>query len=400
MESRYLRIVVAVAVLGISVSRGEAEVLSGESIGTFTAVQGTVSVVHPGSLRVRSVNVHDDVLFRDVIETQRESRTKAFFDDDSILTVGENSRVEITEHVYNPDQNIRRVVVKLFQGRLRALVSKVFTTSGSKFEIHTPTAVAAARGTYFVVWVENGVTGMVNIGKSGKVDFSSGGRTVTVAPGEYTFAEAEQPPASPLVFDRSSQSNSPGFAALQGTGSLQGAEPLLSGTGQVLEGTLGTTTKVIDITIKTLDYLVDRSASMLASAMGAIEGTVLKDAPKPESATDVIRAIHPVPPVGSAAPAVLNTASDLTNALAGQPASSLLPISGGAQSTLAGSVTSPLSSAVSASPLAPVTSTVSATIAPVTSTVTSTLAPVTSTVPISPPAVISGATSTLGLTGK
>jgi hypothetical protein len=169
-----------------------------DGIGFYTAVSGQVTVTHPGDARVLPVKLHDPVLFKDVILTQEESRTKAFFQDDSILTVGENSRVEINEYIYNPDENVRRAIVKLVQGQVRALVSKVFKANGSKFEIHTPSAVAAARGTYFTVWVENGQSGIINIGEKGRVDFTSGGTTVAVEPGFFSVAQEGGPPSVPM----------------------------------------------------------------------------------------------------------------------------------------------------------------------------------------------------------
>ncbi len=66
-----------------------------------------------------------------------------------MLTVGENSRVEIDEYIYNPEKNVRQAVVKLMQGQVRALVNKAFKANGSRFEIHTPSAVAAATGNLF-----------------------------------------------------------------------------------------------------------------------------------------------------------------------------------------------------------------------------------------------------------
>jgi hypothetical protein len=168
-------------------------------VGVYTAVMGKVTVTHPGEPRVLSVKLHDEVMFRDVIQTDKESRTKAFFQDDSILTVGENSRVEITEYIYDPQANLRRSVVKVMQGQVRALVSKVFKSNGSRFEVHTPSAVAAARGTYFTVWHENGQSGIINVGESGRVDFTSGGVTVAVDPGQFSVAEQGMQPSLPAV---------------------------------------------------------------------------------------------------------------------------------------------------------------------------------------------------------
>jgi hypothetical protein len=169
-----------------------------EGIGFYTAVAGRVEVAHPGAELVVPVRLYDPVMFKDVIETKDDSRTKALFQDDSVLTVGTNSRVEINEYIYLPDDNIRRTIIKLMQGQLRALVSKVFKANGSKFEVHTPTAVAAARGTYFTVWVANGQSGIINIGEKGRVDFTAAGITVTVDPGFFSVAREGQPPSVPM----------------------------------------------------------------------------------------------------------------------------------------------------------------------------------------------------------
>ena len=219
------------------------------SVGFYTAVSGQVSVVHPGESKVVPVKLQDHVLFKDIIETQKESRTKAFFEDDSVLTVGENSRVEITEYIYNPEAKLRRSVVNVLQGQVRALVSKVFKTNGSRFEVHTPSAVAAARGTYFTVWHENGQSGIINIGETGRVDFTSGGVTVHVDPGQYSIADHGKPPSAPAVHGLGSERN--------------GEAPLKAVKA---EGNRG-----------------------LARAMNAVEKTMLRDAPPAGLPTQAIQ---------------------------------------------------------------------------------------------------------------
>ena len=199
MKSQRFTMSFIAAILALSPSIGSAEEPASGGVGFYTAVAGKVSVTHSGEARVLPVKLHDEVLFKDVIETEKESRTKAFFQDDSVLTVGENSRVEITEYIYNPEANLRRSVVNLMQGQVRALVSKVFKSNGSRFEVHTPSAVAAARGTYFSVWYENGQSGIINIGGSGRVDFTSGGVTVAVDPGKFSLAEKGKSPSIPAL---------------------------------------------------------------------------------------------------------------------------------------------------------------------------------------------------------
>jgi FecR-like protein len=165
-------------------------------IGFFTAVYGNVSVTHPGATTPLLARLNDKVMFKDLIETRQASRTKALLDDDTVLTLGENSRLEITEHLYDQSAKTRSAVLRLLRGKVRALVAKTF--GGSKFEIHTPSAVVAARGTYFVVWLEaDGTSGVANIGTHGDVAFSAGGKEVIVRPGQTATARFGAPPELP-----------------------------------------------------------------------------------------------------------------------------------------------------------------------------------------------------------
>jgi hypothetical protein len=203
-----------------------AQELKQEAVGLYMSVIGKATAIHVGQPAAVPVKLREGVYFKDVIETQANSRAKALFEDDSILTVGENSQVEVNEFIYDPANNQRSTILRLFQGKARALVGKLFSGLGSRFEVHTRTAVAAARGTYFVVWIEEqasqkmgmneigtvrpvslqglevadlqaGGTGIANIGSSGNVAFTSGGQTVVVPPGMFSFAPAGAPPSAP-----------------------------------------------------------------------------------------------------------------------------------------------------------------------------------------------------------
>ncbi len=321
---------IATIFLVLHASGALAQDMSGEKIGRFTGVKGEVTVIHPDSPRVFPVSIHDQVLFHDTIETQHKSRTKAFLDDDSILTVGENSLVEITEHMYNPDQNLRRVVARLFMGKLRALVGKVFTGSGSKFEIHTPTAVAAARGTYFVVWMEDDVTGAVNIGDAGRVDFTSEGKTVTLDPGEYSLAKPGESPTQPVPY---------------GTGSAVGDSAVA---------------------------LTDNPSGVLTTVTSAITGTILNDSPLFELPQQIVHALHRAIPEnisgslneGPLSGSVVGGQKKSIPRLSDMQAQSGVPSTSIGQGGVVGAVTSGVS---------------------------------VPTVPVTPPAVISGATNGSGL---
>src|SRR3989442_3951264 len=224
-----------------------AEGLTQQAIGFYLTVIGKPTVVHVGQPAAMPVKLRESVYFKDVIETQADSRAKALFDDDSILTVGENSRVEVSEYIYDPANNQRSTVLRLLLGKARALVGKLFAGRGSRFEVRTPGAVVAARGTYFVVWIEEkagqkvgmnetgtvrpvsfqglevpelqaGGHGVADIRSSWNVAFTSGGQTVVVPPGSYAFAPPGMPPFGPVII---TPTPPPG-----GTGAISGPEGL------------------------------------------------------------------------------------------------------------------------------------------------------------------------------
>ena len=121
---RNVRTMIRGIVLVVAVTIGSNGAEAAE-IGVITFVQGQVTVAHPQSPPIPA-KFRDDIRFQDVIETRQASRTKALFQDDSVLTVGESSRVEITEYIFNPHESRRSVLINLMSGKMRALVGKVF----------------------------------------------------------------------------------------------------------------------------------------------------------------------------------------------------------------------------------------------------------------------------------
>ena len=87
------------------------------------------------------------ILLEDAIETGSKSRARLLFKDDSILNLGEKSRVVIREYMSGPG-NRSKSIYRIIDGYLKVIVGK------SDLKVYSPTAVAAARGTEFILWVE------------------------------------------------------------------------------------------------------------------------------------------------------------------------------------------------------------------------------------------------------
>jgi len=357
-----------------------------DGIGFYTAVLGQASVTHPGETRVLPVKLHDEVLFKDVIQTQNESRARALFQDDSMLTVGENSRVEIDEYIYNPEANVRQAIVKLMQGQVRALVSKVFKANGSRFEIHTPSAVAAARGTYFTVWIENGQSGIINIGEKGRVDFTSGGMTVAVDPGFFSIAYEGQAPSVPLPHHLGLKDNDQSEATVKSAEKTASTPVLIHDQGPNV--------------IRPLEKAELTPASPpagLPRALAAVELTTLRDALLVELPAQALKAMN----LDARLIKTLTTLTSMsTESLDGRGGGTTTvttaTLTSGSLTIGSVSVGTATTGSVSVgstavAPLAPVISAVVAPVAPVISTVVAPVAPLITTILATPPAVINGA---------
>jgi len=120
-------------------------------VGKFTVVEGNVDILHPGEKRALPVKLYDPVNIGDIVRTKTASRAQIIFIDESTINIAERSRIEITEYLFEPAKEKRSSVVNAFRGKVHFIVPKVFTGEGSRYEIHTTTAVAAMRGSEGII---------------------------------------------------------------------------------------------------------------------------------------------------------------------------------------------------------------------------------------------------------
>lgn len=208
-----------------------------QQVGRFVQLRGTATIER-GKSPV-SAKLKDGILASDTITTAAASRAKLLFIDDSVLTMSDNSKLVVKEFIYSKGEQ-GKSVFNLLDGKMRSVVGK------TKFEVHTPTAVAAARGTviYFDVGRVNNQSYSRIICLEGNVQIRNVVTTVagqvTLTPGTMVVVKVNEPPPPPVpvppaVLDqirRESQGNggSSGDGSSGGSGS-GGAGPGGSGSG-------------------------------------------------------------------------------------------------------------------------------------------------------------------------
>ncbi|MCX5815825.1 MAG: FecR domain-containing protein [Proteobacteria bacterium] len=171
--------------------------LLADVVGKFNEIRGDVSLLR--AKVTATPKVGDAVQTKDVVATADKARAKLLLTDDTLLSVGQKSNLEVTEYLL--DKNKRSSIVSLKAGAMHAKVEK-FLDPDSKFEVHTPTAVAGARGTeWLTVISENPGTTFYALQNAITVfNPALPTQVVTVVAGQFTTVVAGLAPTLPAAF--------------------------------------------------------------------------------------------------------------------------------------------------------------------------------------------------------
>jgi hypothetical protein len=120
-----------------------------EPIASVVAVRGQASIVR--ATKIITAQPKLGIELKDTIATAPAGRIKLLFIDDSVLTLAEKTRMSVETFIHSRSDR-GKSLFNLLDGKMRAVVGT------TKFEVKTPTVVAAARGTVilFEVGHKNG----------------------------------------------------------------------------------------------------------------------------------------------------------------------------------------------------------------------------------------------------
>lgn len=168
--------------------------------GEFIEVVGDVTIQR--AAKIFQPKAKDPVYVKDVIATGVKSRAKLSMLDQSSLTLGSRAKMEVREF-YLRGEN-RTGVFSLSLGKLHAVAVKSLGAR-SRFDIHTPTAVAGVRGTEWISVVEviqNATTSSFYTLQESITVFNTTlpSQVVTVGAGQFTVVAAGIAPTIPAAF--------------------------------------------------------------------------------------------------------------------------------------------------------------------------------------------------------
>ncbi|MBW1992377.1 MAG: FecR domain-containing protein [Deltaproteobacteria bacterium] len=183
-------------------------------VGRFLQVQGQVDLLKQGQLPAQKVEAYDEVDIGDIVRTKSASKAQIQFVDDTVLTIGPESRVVIEKYLFDADQGERQAVLRVFMGLVKTVVNQVYETEEPDFIMKTHTAVMGVRGTKWLAYLLPNRTDIYvyevcsrteprrreRCGLEVRSAFPEIEGLVVLKDRQYTQVEFDQPPTPPVHF--------------------------------------------------------------------------------------------------------------------------------------------------------------------------------------------------------
>jgi len=137
-----------------------------DPVGLVVAVRGDVAVAHAdgtgGPLALKG-----PVLPMDTVKTGERGRVQITFTDDTVLSMGRNTQIQITECVFKRSEGQGALSLSITGGVFRIVGGAIMKIAPENFRADTPTATIGIRGSSFAAEVTAGFTRVVLLGTSG-----------------------------------------------------------------------------------------------------------------------------------------------------------------------------------------------------------------------------------------
>ena len=162
---------------------------------TITRISGVVTVLPVGSIAWTEAEVDTQLRAGDRIRTTDNSSAIITFFEGSVIELKSNTEVGITELIIEVGPKSTTISLEQTIGTTINRVQKLVDTASS-YEIDTPSAVAAVRGTEYEVVVLSDSTTTVIV-TEGNVSVTAQGVSVLVSDDEQTTVLPGEPPSTP-----------------------------------------------------------------------------------------------------------------------------------------------------------------------------------------------------------
>jgi len=116
-------------------------------IGEITALKGNGKIIRNNQILPAKIGMKLEQ--KDSIKTSNDTKMQIVFKDDTVITIGKNSEVKVSDYVF--DNQNSKANFRLSHGIMKTLTGKIGKIAPKRFRVRTKNASIGIRGTYFVV---------------------------------------------------------------------------------------------------------------------------------------------------------------------------------------------------------------------------------------------------------
>jgi hypothetical protein len=139
---------VVVLMMAGSVVHGAAS----DQMGIVKSALGEVEIARSGATIQAEPNLK--LYEGDVVRTGPHGKVGLILEDDTVISLGQNSRLAIEHFTFQPSEKRLSLVVRLFQGTASFICGQIARLAPNSVHIETPHATVGVRGTHVLLRVD------------------------------------------------------------------------------------------------------------------------------------------------------------------------------------------------------------------------------------------------------
>lgn len=147
---RTLCVELLIAVLMLSAT--QADGAAADHAGIVKAMAGEVQIVRNGHTIKAAPNMK--LAEGDVVQTGPAGKAGLILADDTIISMGFNTRIAIKSFLFQPNDKKLSLITRIFQGTVSFVSGQIARLAPHLVHIETPTATVGLRGTHVLIQVD------------------------------------------------------------------------------------------------------------------------------------------------------------------------------------------------------------------------------------------------------
>ncbi|GAB1409862.1 hypothetical protein MASR1M90_10160 [Desulfovibrionales bacterium] len=120
--------------------------------GRIKTLEGQVFILRDN--HANPVELEQILFVSDTVTTSKASTVGIMLEDDTLLSLGPDSRLELNSFAFDPGNNVLGMAVRLLKGSFAYMSGVIGRIAPDTVRVETPDAVISTYGTHFVVSVE------------------------------------------------------------------------------------------------------------------------------------------------------------------------------------------------------------------------------------------------------